>query len=92
LFPIAVPLLAGPSALATVLLLASRQPDQIGQWVMALAAALSVCAVVLLASHQLYRWLGDSVVRAIEKLMGLVLCAMAVEMILAGIKRYFWGT
>ena len=62
LFPIAVPLLAGPSAMATVL---------------------------LLASQPLHRWLGESVVTAIEKLMGLVLCAIAVEMILAGIKHYF---
>jgi MarC family membrane protein len=91
LFPIAVPLLAGPSAMATVLLLASRQPAQMVQWVVALMAAVAVCAVVLLASQWLYRWLGESVVRAIEKLMGLVLCAMAVEMILAGIKRYFLG-
>ncbi|RZI82549.1 MAG: MarC family protein [Rubrivivax sp.] len=90
LFPIAVPLLAGPSAMATVLLLASRQPGQLMEWVAALAAAMAVCAVVLLASQPLYRWLGESVVTAIEKLMGLVLCAIAVEMILAGIKRYFW--
>ncbi len=91
LFPIAVPLLAGPSAMATVLLLASRQPAQIWQWIAALVGAMTVCAMVLLCSQTLYRWLGDSVVRAIEKLTGLVLCAMAVEMILAGIKRYFWG-
>ncbi|RZL01422.1 MAG: MarC family protein [Rubrivivax sp.] len=91
LFPIAVPLLAGPSAMATVLLLASRQPAQLAEWIAALAAAVGVCAVVLLASQPLYRWLGESVVTAIEKLMGLVLCAIAVEMILAGIKRYFWG-
>jgi len=90
LFPIAVPLLAGPSAMATVLLLASRQPAQLMEWVAALAAAMAVCAAVLLASQPLHRWLGESVVTAIEKLMGLVLCAIAVEMILAGIKRYFW--
>lgn len=90
LFPIAVPLLAGPSAMATVLLLASRQPAQLMEWIAALAAAMAVCAAVLLASQPLHRWLGESVVSAIEKLMGLVLCAIAVEMILAGIKRYFW--
>ncbi|CAH0352607.1 MarC family protein [Aquabacterium sp. CECT 9606] len=89
LFPIAVPLLAGPSAMATVLLLASRQPAQLAEWIAALAAAVGVCAVVLLASQPLHRWLGESVVTAIEKLMGLVLCAIAVEMILAGIKHYF---
>ena len=89
LFPIAVPLLAGPSAMATVLLLASRQPAQLLEWIAALAAAIGVCALVLLASQPLHRWLGESVVTAIEKLMGLVLCAIAVEMILAGLKHYF---
>ncbi|HET6788406.1 MAG TPA: MarC family protein, partial [Aquabacterium sp.] len=89
IFPIAIPLLAGPSAMATVLLLASRQPEQMWSWVMALSAAMAVCAVVLLLSERLYRWLGDSVVNALEKLMGLVLTAIAVEMILAGLKRYF---
>ena len=42
-------------------------------------------------SDRLRRWLGDSVVSALEKLMGLVLTAIAVEMILAGLKRYFMG-
>ena len=91
IFPIAVPLLAGPSAMATVLLLASRQPAQLWDWVIALSAAIAVCAAVLLASQPLHRLLGDSVVAAIEKLLGLVLCAVAVEMILAGVKRYFAG-
>lgn len=91
IFPIAVPLLAGPSAMATVLLLASRQPAQLLDWVVALSGAIGVCAAVLLASQPLHRLLGDSVVSAIEKLMGLVLCAVAVEMILAGVKRYFAG-
>lgn len=91
IFPIAVPLLAGPSAMATVLLLASRQPAQLLDWVVALSGAIVVCAAVLLASQPLHRLLGDSVVSAIEKLMGLVLCAVAVEMILAGVKRYFAG-
>lgn len=91
-FPIAVPLLAGPSAMATVLLLSSRQPELLMQWVGALFAAVAVCAVVLLLSSRLHAWLGDSVVAAFEKLMALVLCAVAVEMILAGLKRYFAGT
>ncbi len=89
IFPLAVPLLAGPSAMATVLLLASRQPDRLLTWVAALACAMGVSAVVLLACARIRRWLGDSVVSAIEKLMGLVLTAIAVEMVLAGLKRYF---
>jgi small neutral amino acid transporter SnatA (MarC family) len=90
IFPLAVPLMAGPSAMATVLLLASRAPDRMPDWVGALTVAMAVCALVLLTSERLRRLLGDSVVTALEKLMGLVLTAIAVEMILAGLKRYFF--
>src|SRR5512145_2712973 len=48
IFPLAVPLLAGPSAMATVLLLASRQPDKLVSWVVALSCALAVSLAVLL--------------------------------------------
>jgi MarC family membrane protein len=90
IFPLAVPLLAGPSAMATVLLLASRQPGRILEWIGALTAAMAVSGTVLLAAERIRGWLGTSVVTAIEKLMGLVLTAVAVEMILAGLKRYFF--
>ena len=92
IFPLAVPLLAGPSAMATVLLLASRQPERMMSWLGALAGAMAVSGVVLLACDRIRRWVGDSVVAAVEKLMGLVLTAVAVEMILAGLKHYFFGT
>ncbi len=91
IFPLAVPLLAGPSAMATVLLLASRQPERVLTWVMALTVAMAISGLVLLACERIRRLLGDSVVAAVEKLMGLVLTAIAVEMILAGLKRYFLG-
>ena len=91
IFPLAIPLLAGPSAMATVLLLASRQPDSMGTWIAALCAAMAVSGLVLLLCERIRSWLGDSVVSATEKLMGLVLTAIAVEMILAGLKRYFLG-
>ena len=91
IFPLAVPLLAGPSAMATVLLLASRQPERVMTWVLALTVAMAISGLVLLACERIRRLLGDSVVAALEKLMGLVLTAIAVEMILAGLKRYFFG-
>ena len=91
IFPLAVPLLAGPSAMATVLLLASRQPDRLMEWVGALTGAMAVSGLVLLSAGRIRRLLGDSVVSAMEKLMGLVLTAIAVEMVLAGLKRYFFG-
>ena len=90
IFPLAVPLLAGPSAMATVLLLASRQPERLFTWVGALTVAMLFSAVVLLGADRIRRWIGSSMVSAIEKLMGLVLTAIAVEMILAGLKRYFF--
>jgi MarC family membrane protein len=91
IFPLAIPLLAGPSAMATVLLLASRQPESMGTWIAALCAAMVVSGSVLLLCERIRGWVGDSVVSATEKLMGLVLTAIAVEMILAGLKRYFFG-
>ena len=90
IFPLAVPLMAGPSAMATVLLLASRQPERLLAWVGALTLAMAVSTGVLLSAQGIRRWLGSSMVAAIEKLMGLVLTAVAVEMILAGLKRYFF--
>jgi MarC family membrane protein len=90
IFPLAVPLLAGPSAMATVLLLASRQPDRMLSWVGALAGAMLVSGLVLLLCERIRRLIGDSMVSAVEKLMGLVLTAIAVEMVLAGLKRYFF--
>ncbi|WP_137894355.1 MarC family protein [Ramlibacter sp. 2FC] len=89
-FPLAVPLLAGPSAMATVLLLASRQPDGMASWIAALSLAMALCGTVLIAAERIRRWVGDAMVAATEKLMGLVLSALAVEMILAGLKRYFF--
>ena len=89
IFPLAVPLLAGPSAMATVLLLASHQPDRLMTWVGALTSAMAVSGAVLLLCNRIRKLLGDSVVSAVEKLMGLVLTAIAVEMILAGLKHYF---
>ena len=82
--------MAGPSAMATLMLLASRQPDRLMTWVGALTPAMAVSTTVLLATDHLHRWLGAAMVTAIEKLMGLVLTAVAVEMILAGLKRYFF--
>ncbi len=91
IFPLAVPLMAGPSAMATVLLLASRQPERLWHWVGALTVAMAVCTATLLTADRLRKLLGGAVVSAVEKLMGLVLTAIAVEMLLAGTKRYFLG-
>ena len=89
--PLAVPLIAGPSALATVMLMASREPEKIGMWWAALTAALLVTTVVLLAGERLQRWMGDRAMQAVERLLGLILTAIAVEMLLGGIRAFVEG-
>ncbi|WP_031404138.1 MarC family protein [Thiomonas sp. FB-Cd] len=89
IFPLAIPLLAGPSALAAVLLLTSRQPGQLWTWVAALTGAIVVTSSLFLMAETLLKWVGDSVMRAGEKLMGLILTAIAVNMLLGGLRTYF---
>lgn len=86
--PLAVPAIAGPSALATVLLLVSQQPDKRMEWIAALCVTMAVCAVVLVLSEKIQRIAGDRVMMAFERLMGLILVAIAVEMLLRGIRLF----
>ena len=86
--PLAIPALAGPSALATVMLLVSQAPERRLEWVAALCVTMVVCAVVLLLAERMQRVLGDRVVVAFERLMGLILVAIAVEMLLRGIRTF----
>lgn len=86
--PLAIPAIAGPSALATVLLLVSRDPSRLVEWIGALTIALATTAVVLVFADRLQRRLGERVVIAFERLMGLVLTAIAVEMILKGLAAF----
>jgi len=89
--PLATPLIAGPSALATVMLMASRDPDRVGMWAAAITVTMVITAVVLLAGTRLHRLLGEHAMHAIERLMGLILTAIAVEMLLAGIRDFIKG-
>jgi MarC family membrane protein len=86
--PLAVPALAGPSALATVLLLVSRDPEGLWQWVAAIAVVMAVSALLLAFSERIMRFLGERVTLAFERLLGLVLAAIAVELMLRGVKTF----
>ncbi len=88
LVPLAIPSIAGPSALATVMLMVSRDPAKVGQWALALTLAMVVTTAVLVAAHRLQAMLGERVVIAFERLMGLVLTALAVQMLLDGVKAF----
>ena len=89
--PLAVPLIAGPSALATVMLLATREPGKLGMWAVAITFTMVLAALILLVGDKLQRWLGDRAMQALERLMGLVLTAIAVEMLLGGIREFVEG-
>jgi len=86
--PLAIPAIAGPSALATVLLLVSQAPEKRLEWIAALCVTMTVSAVVLVLAERIQRVAGDRFVVALERLMGLVLVAVSIEMMLRGIKVF----
>jgi small neutral amino acid transporter SnatA (MarC family) len=86
--PLAIPAIAGPSALATVLLLVSQAPEKRLDWIAALCVTMTVSAVVLVLAERIQRVAGDRFVVALERLMGLVLVAVSIEMLLRGIKIF----
>ena len=86
--PLAIPALAGPSALATVLLLVSQAPDRRLEWIAALSVTMAVSAIVLVLAERIQRIVGERFVVALERLMGLVLVAVSIEMLLRGIKTF----
>jgi MarC family membrane protein len=85
--PVAVPLIAGPSALATVMLMASREPAKLWVWIAALTAVMLVTTTLLALSSKIERFLGRRSVEAIERLMGLILTAIAIEMLIGGLRK-----
>lgn len=89
--PVATPFIAGPSALATVMLMATREPDKIAMWTGAVTLSMAITAGVLFAGERLLRLIGEQVMQAIERLMGLILTAIAVEMLLSGIRQFIVG-
>ena len=86
--PLAVPALAGPSALVTVLLFSSQGRMSLWLYAAVISLVALVWLAVLLAAERLQRVLGDAVMTAVERLMGLILTAIAIEMLLGGVRAY----
>jgi|TARA_B100000959_G_scaffold107554_1_gene113337 multiple antibiotic resistance protein len=86
--PLAVPLLAGPSTLAMLILLARSQPDRIFDWLIAVLGAWGVTSLIILSSTSFHKILGNRGLMAVEKLMGMVLVAISVQMLIDGITTY----
>lgn len=82
--PLAVPLIAGPSTMTVVMLLAQQAPHQILRWFIALGTAWFISTVLLVFANSLQKILGERGLIAIERLMGMILTTMAVQMFLSG--------
>lgn len=86
--PLAIPSIAGPAAIATVILFVSRAPERLPEWLAAVTAAIAISFFVLIFAERISRWVGERVLVASERLMGLLLTAIAVEMLLRGIEGF----
>lgn len=86
--PLAVPLIAGPSVLATLMLLHRQDPNRTADWLLALGAAWAVSAVVLAAGEHLRAILKERGLRALTRLMGMLLVMVSIQMFLDGVSAY----
>ncbi|HEU0153024.1 MAG TPA: YhgN family NAAT transporter [Arenimonas sp.] len=86
--PMAIPLVAGPSGMAAVMLLAAQEPGRMADWSLALTLAWLGTAVILFSATFLYKVLGMRVLMAVERLMGMLLVALSVQMLLDGVATY----
>lgn len=87
--PLAIPLIAGPSTMTMVMLLANQAPQHLRLWLLALFLAWLFCTIVLVFADFLRKILGDRGLTAIERLMGMILTTMAVQMFLTGVSAFF---
>lgn len=86
--PLAVPYTAGPSMMATELLFMSREPERWPVWLGAVVLAWLASAAILYFAANLRKLLGDRGLTALERLMGMLLVVVAVEMLMTGVADY----
>jgi len=84
--PLATPLFAGPSILATLVLLSESNPERNVDWTLAILLAWAISAAILYGAQFFYRILGTRGLKAVERLMGMLLISIAVQMLLDGVR------
>jgi multiple antibiotic resistance protein len=89
LVPIAVPWIAGPAALTTVIVLKTQSHVPLHEVLGALGVVFVMALVIFIFGRRVAGWLKPAGLKAIERFMGLLLCLLAVNMTLYGIKLYF---
>ncbi len=86
--PIAMPLIAGPSAIAIIILKGTAQPDMMFEWTLGLMLAWGIAAPILIYSPKIVMLIGTRGLRALERFMGMILIMISVQMFLNGMASY----
>ena len=86
--PLAIPFVAGPSAMASVMLIMNREPERWREWLIALTVAWLATSIILLVANRLRGFLGERGLIAMERLMGMVLTTLAVQMLMTGVGQF----
>ncbi|MEW5818538.1 MAG: MarC family protein [Spirochaetota bacterium] len=86
--PLAVPFVAGPSSMTMVIFFSTKEPHKVLLWFLALTIAWLVNSVILFLADIIRNFLGDRIIKAIERLMGMILTTLAVQLLLTGIKDF----
>lgn len=86
--PLAIPLIAGPSTLAALLLMERSAPERIMEWFLAVLIAWGASTLILIASPILYKILKKRGLIALERLMGMILVILSVQMFLTGVAEF----
>jgi Multiple antibiotic transporter len=85
--PLAVPLVAGPALLATIILFAHIEENQLCSF-LSILAAWAASSLILLSGRTIHRWVGNNGLLALERLFALILVIMATQRIMQGIKLF----
>ncbi|RTZ13789.1 YhgN family NAAT transporter [Vibrio aquaticus] len=86
--PMAIPMIAGPSVIAAILLLSSQHPDNLLELSGAVILAWGATFFILMFYNFFHRILGERGLKAVERLMGLLLIMISTQMFLDGVKSY----
>ena len=90
-FPLGIPMLAGPGSIATAMLYMSQHDDWIGKGAVlsAIGANMLICLLIFLAAGPLVKAMGESIAGAITRIFGVILAALSVQLLIDGIKGAF---
>jgi multiple antibiotic resistance protein len=92
-FPMAIPMIAGPGSIASAMLWVSRAdgPTEVAVVLLAITVVMAVTALALLASGPIMRLIGEKLEAMITRVLGVILAALAAQFVIDGLKQSFPG-